>query len=942
MATERTTEQMVYDELMKLGYSKEQIEMQKSDDPNIQRLLSSKNSGKSGRGMPEYIIKLRGIASDLMVVECKREISKHQSQYVTGKDLIDSTLIDSLDKDTKKTYAEDGVLHYMNDLSKEYNVVGLAISGTEKQNKVSTFTQNRQDKQIKRQPNQTILKANDYINILKQDGAKPINQHIEDEIESALPELHNFLRDEMELGEQEKPLVISAILLALTNASFAVQWRTCPTSDELADNLITAITHALKQAKVSPEDKVIKMVDTFSCVKEENIKRHLKSLISRIDFLFSGIDFSQTTFDIAGAFYNEFLKYTGGDKQGLGIVLTPKHITEIACDLGLIDKDSVVLDTCTGTAGFLISAMNKMIELAGNDGDKIDRIKRQQIVGVEFKKEMFTLACSNMILRNDGKANMFNMSCFELNDKNLETLISVRQKYPTYDDSQIEEILEKQYSLTSDNIIGAKALAKIKQLKPNVCLINPPYSKKNDDYSELAFIKKGLDLLEKNGKLVAIVPVSCAVENVEKTKNAKESILKDHKLEAVLSMPSQLFPNVGTVTCIMVFTAKQPHKPDDKVFFGYYKDDGFRLTKNTRKPIIKTIIDSSGIETQVNTWENEKKPLWIKHYKNKTDNVPGLCCSVDNINHNSEWCAEAYMETDFSKVSDKNFIANVKKFNSYLYENDYIQDIDSNCVLDEPVELVSKKAKFTFKYNDVFEINKPAKENTYNKGGLDDGDIHFVTATESNNGVSMLASIPKATEKNVITVASNGSVGESFYQIKPFGSTADINIVKLRNHDLNPFLAMYLITLIKEEKFKYNYGRKWGKDRMEISNIELPIKDEFTPAQIHKMLNPVDVNDLDDVVKYSKNVKSATDKYDTRCNEIIDYVESIKDNKKLSKKLLSPLQDMVRAIKTDVVNSAIDYEYMENYIKQLPHTSSLLVVDRLVNGVKPKTSTLII
>lgn len=152
----------------------------------------------------------------------------------------------------------------------------------------------------------------------------------------------------------------------------------------------------------------------------------------------------------------------------------------------------------------------------------------------------------------------------------------------------------------------------------------------------------------------------------------------------------------------------------------------------------------------MNTWENEKKPLWIKHYKNKTDNVPGLCCSVDKINHNSEWCAEAYMETDFSKVSDKNFIANVKKFNSYLYENDYIQDIDSNCVLDEPVELISTKSKFTFKYNDVFEINKPSKENTYNKGGLDDGDIHFVTATESNNGVSMLASIPTKCPETVL------------------------------------------------------------------------------------------------------------------------------------------------------------------------------------------------
>jgi len=71
-------------------------------------------------------------------------------------------------------------------------------------------------------------------------------------------------------------------------------------------------------------------------------------------------------------------------------------------------------------------------------------------------------------------------------------------------------------------------------------------------------------------------------------------------------------------------------------------------------------------------------------------------------------------------------------------------------------------------------------------------------------------------------------------------------------------------------------------------------------------------------------------------------LNQLKTTRNLSKKLLSPLQDMVRAIKTDVVNSAIDYEYMENYIKQLPHTSSLLVVDRLVNGVKPKTSTLII
>lgn len=61
--------------------------------------------------------------------------------------------------------------------------------------------------------------------------------------------------------------------------------------------------------------------------------------------------------DILGHFYGEFLKYTGGDKKALGIVLTPRHITELFALIANVNKKSTVLDICAGTGGFLVSAM---------------------------------------------------------------------------------------------------------------------------------------------------------------------------------------------------------------------------------------------------------------------------------------------------------------------------------------------------------------------------------------------------------------------------------------------------------------------------------------------------------------------------------------------------------------------------------------------------------
>jgi len=69
---------------------------------------------------------------------------------------------------------------------------------------------------------------------------------------------------------------------------------------------------------------------------------------------------SHKYFDTVGQFYIEFLRYANNDK-GLGIVLTPPHITELFVDIAEVGKDSIVVDSCCGTGGFLISAMKKMV-----------------------------------------------------------------------------------------------------------------------------------------------------------------------------------------------------------------------------------------------------------------------------------------------------------------------------------------------------------------------------------------------------------------------------------------------------------------------------------------------------------------------------------------------------------------------------------------------------
>jgi hypothetical protein len=149
-----------------------------------------------------------------------------------------------------------------------------------------------------------------------------------------------------------------------------------------------------------------------------------------------------------------------------------------------------------------------------------------------------------------------------------------------------------------------------------------------------------------------------------------------------------------------------------------------------------------------------------------------------------------------------------------------------------------------FRYDEIFDI----KHGFYNKKPEDnpEGDIPFIGATDSNNGVtshSDLETIAVTTKtgdgsnspmeekifENCIAVTNNGSVGYAYFQAKPFTCTHDVNPLYLKGHEINPYIALFLCTLIEKERFRWAYGRKWRPIRMPSSKIKLPVTPDGIP-----------------------------------------------------------------------------------------------------------------
>jgi len=213
--------------------------------------------------------------------------------------------------------------------------------------------------------------------------------------------------------------------------------------------------------------------------------------------------------DVLGKFYEKFLKYGNGAKE-IGIVLTPRQITEFATEVLDVKYNDYVLDPTCGTGGFLVSAFDYVKRNANEK--QIDKFKNYNIFGIEQDDEVVALALVNMIFRGDGKNNMSEGNCFQKDI--IETTI---KGFTTgyYDKSA--NIIEKKKNKKGE------VKEYVKDIKENPApiitrvLMNPPFALKKGDEKEKHFIDYALSQMQDGGILFAIIPISVMVENQKDT-----------------------------------------------------------------------------------------------------------------------------------------------------------------------------------------------------------------------------------------------------------------------------------------------------------------------------------------------------------------------------------------------------------------------------------------
>ncbi|MEG3156848.1 N-6 DNA methylase [Lysobacter zhanggongensis] len=764
MANERITEDFVR-EHFKCDplFGAVRLDEQKTTLSKAKACLSTASKSLTGKaGSPEFIISFPALPDAIIVVECKADAKLHRSNL--GDDPVG--------------YAVDGALHYSACLAQQYNVISIAVSGCDlKSLKISTFYQSKGSTTVLEE-DEKLLGIFSYIERFAGDTqAKNIESA---EITKTAIDLNNDLNT-YSIAEYERCTLISAILLALQNKAFKGSYKNIATSKELtptpervAKAILTGIGNVLEDNEIDAQ-RVKSMLGEFQKIKNHPISKSakikkkkaaaeednyvLRDLTERLETsILPLISLGEKGYDVLGRFYREFIRYAGTD-QKTGLVLTPQHITEFFGDVVHLNVNDVVYDSCCGTGGFLIAAMKKMLLLAGNDAKKKGEIKKNQLVGIEKRTDMFTFACSNMMMSGDGKSHIYQGDSF-----------------------------------------STESAALIEELKPTVAFLNPPYDVGED--GQLEFIEGALSRLQPGGRCAAVVQMSCATSTGKAAVLVRERLLKSHKLTGVFSMPDDLFHPVGVVTCIMVFEAHSPHPASFKTFFGYFKDDGFRKTKTMGR------VDQGDWATI--------KAKWQSAYINR-ENIPGLSV-LKSVTASDEWCAEAYMETDISTFTEANFVDSVRKYVGFEFLTGLRNSASSGAMQNKKVALNFK----TWQAFPMSELFKVASSRDPLVNLLSEGKTPYVSSTEFNNGVSAYVDLPPANQGNVLTVNRGGSVGKTFYQADSFLATpVDVRILKPK-FSLNKFIALFLTVIIEREKYRFNYSRKMGTGRINALSIKLP------------------------------------------------------------------------------------------------------------------------
>ncbi len=535
----------------------------------LKRLETEESGGKAWK--PDFELECFNIP---VIIEDKLGINK----LISGKDEEPKNDMKSI-----QNYAVNGAIHYAQCavMSKKYTeAVAIGVAGDSSENIMIKvyYVYGATDKTYKLMENYTTLDFlesktafNEFYKsaVLTEEEKHKILITSQVKLQEYAKKLNKLMHNHS-ITAPQRVLYVSGMLLSMQDIIIDGELKKkglvpenlegIDLSDQRDGDIIVKHIYNYLKTKNIPEDKVKLMMKSFEEINKDSDRDKKIALDSAVDKIlkddasvnkqifayiyeniFLSIDSMSGHLDIMGEMYSEFLKYALGDGKEIGIVLTPPYVTKMMAQILDVDENSKVMDLATGSAGFLISSMELMIENAQNKygkdttkaKNKIKEIKENQLLGVELNAEMYTLASTNMILRGDGSSNIKKGSSFD-------------------------EPPELYKSFNADRL-----------------LLNPPFSFKENG---LPFLKFGLENMQKGGKAAIIIQDSAG--NGQAVSTCKE-ILKNNQLLASIKMPIDLFvPMAGVQTSVYIVehTEKQ-HDFSKQVKFIDFRNDGYKRSK---------------------------------------------------------------------------------------------------------------------------------------------------------------------------------------------------------------------------------------------------------------------------------------------------------------------------------------------------------------------------
>lgn len=366
--------------------------------------------------------------------------------------------------------------------------------------------------------------------------------------------------------------------------------------------------------------------------------------------------------DILNMFFIAFNKYTG--KADKNQAFTPDHITEFMCRVTGVDRTKRVLDATCGSGSFLVQAMVKELADCRNGkredeaAELMDIVKKEHIYGIEVEEKAYGLSITNMLIHGDGNSNIKFGSCFDSKEFIEKANPDIILMNPPYNAKPIgiPERYKSKWGKTKDG-----------KEDPTKGFVFVHYL--SDVIKDMNEEREKAGLSRKTVEMAVLLPVAAAIGTSKIVENEKISILNDNTLNAVFTLPAEIFyPGASVSACCMVFTLGKPHVDTDgtisETFFGYYKEDGFKKKKNLGRV---EQFDESGHSKWKIIEDN-----WVRLYRKKIV-VDGLS-AIEEVSGRDEWLCEAYMKTDYSTLSKSDFQQTVNNYLAYLVKEGKIYE----------------------------------------------------------------------------------------------------------------------------------------------------------------------------------------------------------------------------------------------------------------------------